>query len=160
MKLNPFVGFLDFLAKMGLTLRGDPPRKIQVEGREWGPEVDGILLSVREITSDEPDQLPSISVVMKNVSSTRRDLTIPGWMYFYAVETAAPLSAFGTQLFKPERRREKVEIAMNPGDATETDVPVGSLYDMRARGDYPVRVSCTLPNGAVVWSNRIAIHVG
>ena len=159
MKLNPFVGFMDFLAKMGLTLRADPPRKIHVEGREWGPEVDGILLSIREIRTDDPDQLRSISVIMKNAGSTRRDLTIPGWMHFYAVETPARLSAFGSQLLKPERRRENIEITMNPGDATETDVPVGSLYNMGARGDYPVQVSCTLPNGASVRSNRIVVHV-
>jgi hypothetical protein len=156
--VNPYHGFLDFIAKMGLTLKGDPPRKIHVEGREWGEPVDGIALSIQEILNTDPEQLPAISVVMKNTGPKLLQLTIPGWMHFYEVETTAELSAFGRQLLKPETRREKVEIALGQGDATETDVPIGSLYDMRPKNEYAVRVSCTLPDGAVVRSNRIVIR--
>ena len=54
------------MGKMGLTLRGDPPRKIVVTGREWGAAVDGVAISIREIPRDEPEQLASVSAVMKN----------------------------------------------------------------------------------------------
>jgi hypothetical protein len=156
--VNPIVGFLNFMGKMGLTLRGDPPRKINVEGRVWGEEAGGVVLSIREIANSDPAQLPAISVVMKNVGSATRKLTIPGWMFFYQVETPQPLTAFGRQLLMPERRRERLEISLGPGDATETDVPVAQLYEMRARGEYQLRVSCTLEDGVVVRSNQIVIR--
>jgi hypothetical protein len=158
MQLNPFTGILDFLGKMGLTLKGDPPRKIPVAGREWGEPVEGICLSLQEIPNEDPDQLPAISLVMKNTGSETRPLTIPGWMSFYSVETTAPLSAFGSRLLRPETRREKLEIVLKPGDATSTDIPVGSMFEMKPKGSYPVQVSCTLPDGAEVRSNAIVIR--
>jgi hypothetical protein len=158
MKLNPFTGFMDFVGKMGLTLKADPPRTIPVEGREWGEEVEGIRLSLQETPLEDSDQLPAVSVVMKNAGMESRSLTIPGWMFFYTVETTAPLSAFGRQLLKPENRREQLRIVMQPGDATATDVPVGSMYDMQPKGSYPVQVTCQLPDGARVRSNSIVIR--
>ena len=156
---NPFVRFINFLANLGLIFRRDPPRQIRTEGRLWGEAVEGMQLSIRETPKEDPDQLPSISVVMKNIGNESRPFTIPGWMHFFKVETTAPLSAFGQRLLAPDARREIVNITMNPGDATETDVPVGSLYEMGRKGEYSVRVSCTLPGGATLWSNAIRIRV-
>jgi hypothetical protein len=155
---NAFVRFVNFLANLGLIFRQDPPRQIRTEGREWGETVEGLQLSIQENRKEDPDQLASISVIMKNVGNESRPLTIPGWMHFFRVETTAPLSAFGQRLLAPDARRETINIVMNPGDATETDVPAGSLYDMSAKGEYPVRVSCTLPGGATLLSNAIRIR--
>ena len=77
---------MDFLAKMGLTLRGDPPRAIDITNREWGPPVDGIALSIREIPRQDPKELPSVSAVMKNGGQKQIPLSIPGWLYFYQME--------------------------------------------------------------------------
>lgn len=155
---NGLVTFINFLAKMGLIVRPDPPRQIQTEGRQWGAATDGMMLSIREIRRENSDQLPSISVVMKNDGAKSWNLTIPGWMFFYQVETDAPLSAFGRQLLRPENQKETMNIVVGPGDATQTDVPVGSMYEIR-RGDHPVEVTCALPDGTVLRSNRIVIHV-
>jgi len=153
-----FTRFINFLAKMGLIVRADPARQIHTEGLQWGEAVDGMMLSIREIPKEDPDQLPAISAVMKNTGTKTYNLTIPGWMFFYRVETTAPLSAFGRQLLRPENRKEKMDIVVGPGDATRTDVPVGSMYEMR-RGDYPVELTCTLQDGTVLRSNRIVIHI-
>jgi hypothetical protein len=158
MAKNPFISFVDFLAKMGLILRGDPPRSIDVTGRLWGHPVGGLVLSVREIPRDEPDQLPSISVVMKNAGSAPVSLVVPGWLFFYTIEVEAPLAAYGKALLNPERKKERLAITLGPGDATETDLPAGSVYEMRAGAEYRVSVSCRLPDGSVLRSNEIPIR--
>jgi hypothetical protein len=152
-----FFRFVNFLAKMGLIVRADPPRHIATEGLEWGDAADGMMLSIREIPSEDPDQLAAIAVVMKNAGAKTWNLTIPGWMFFFHVETTAPLSAFGRQLLRPENQKEKMDIVVGPGDATQTDIPVGSMYEIR-RGEYPVEVNCTLPDGVTLRSNRIVIR--
>lgn len=154
--------FLHFLAKMGLTLRGDPPRKIDLTDRAWGLRVDGFVLSVREITSKDPDQLAAVSVVMKNDGTERVPFTIPGWMFFYPVTITAPLTAYGRSMLRPEHLRpahskQRIEIVLGPGDATETDIPVASIYELKRRAVYPLSVSCTLPGGAELRSNEIQL---
>lgn len=143
---------------MGLTVRGDPPRKINVEGLEWGPETEGVRLSIREKDAEVEGQLPDIVVVMKNFGLKTWKLSIPGWMFFHEVATTAPLTAFGRQLFMPGRRQERVEITLGPGDATETDIPLCSLYEMEPGEEYPVSVSSKLADGVVVQSNRITVR--
>ena len=44
---NKFIRFYNFLANMGLVLRDDPPKVIDMTGREWGEVVDGLALSIR-----------------------------------------------------------------------------------------------------------------
>jgi hypothetical protein len=151
-------GFLDFMGKMGLTLRGDPPRKIVVTGREWGAAIDDVALSIREIPRDEPEQLASVSAVMKNNGQKQIPLVVPGWMHFYQIEIEAPLTKYGRALLRPERQTENLEITLGPGDATETDLPVGSLYELRRPKEYKIRVSCKLPDGAVLHSNELLIR--
>jgi hypothetical protein len=52
-----------------------------------------------------------------------------------------------------------MEVTLGPGDAIETDLPVATLYNMRAPGEYKIRVSCRLPDGTMLRSNEITIRV-
>jgi hypothetical protein len=149
--------FFKLLASMGLTLRDDSPRVIDMTGREWGDPVSGFALSIREAVNEDPRQLPVLSVVLRNAGSERRTFTVPGWLFFYEIETAAAPTAYGRELLKPEHRTEKIDVALGAGDATEADLPIGLLYEMRAQGTYPVRLSCRLPDGLTLRSNQILV---
>ena len=146
------------MGRMGLTLRGDPPRKIDMAGREWGPAVGGLALSIREIRKEDPAQLASISAVMKNSGAEEIPLVIPGWLHFYQINVEAQPTSYGRALLRPERKTERLDITLGAGDATETDLPVGSLYELRRGMGYKVRVSCQLPGGTVLQSNEIVIR--
>jgi hypothetical protein len=50
-----------------------------------------------------------------------------------------------------------MEVTLAPGEARETDLPLGVLYDIEAGGDYRVMVSCRLPGGTVLTSNEIEV---
>jgi hypothetical protein len=151
-------GFLDFMGRMGLTLRGDPPRKIDMTGRIWGQPVDGVALSIREIPKEDPEQLASVSAVMRNSGEKQIPLTIPGWLHFYKIDVAAQPTSYGRALLRPERQSERLAITLGPGDATETDLPVGSIFELRRGKEYKVRVSCQLPGDALLQSNEIVIR--
>jgi hypothetical protein len=153
--ISAFRRFVNLLASMGLILRDDRPRVIDMTGREWGQTVAGLALSIREAGKEDPQQLPVLSVVIRNAGLGRKTFTVPGWLFFYRIETTAPLTAYGRELLKPERRTEKLDVALGPGDATEADLPVCLLYEMRAPGTYRVRVSCQLPDGLTLRSNEI-----
>jgi hypothetical protein len=158
-------GALDWFAKLGLTVRDDPPRTVNIAGREWGEPVRGFALSIQQIRKEDPEQLPAISAAIRNVSGERRRLEIPGWLAFYSVEITgrdgrpAGPTAFGRELLKPERHHGRIVLDLAPGQAVETDVPIGSIFDMRATGEYRVRVSASLPEDGVVLSNPIVIGV-
>ena len=64
--LNAIRRFLTFLASMGLTVKDDRPRVIDMTGREWGESAAGLALSIREMRQDDPRQLPVLSVVLRN----------------------------------------------------------------------------------------------
>ncbi len=101
---------------------------------------------------------------MKNVGPELKRFSVPGWLFFYEVKVVgpggspAPLTGYGRELTKPERRSETIEVSLGPGDAIETDLPVATLYDMRRPGGYRVRVSCRLPDGPVLQSNEIVVE--
>jgi hypothetical protein len=137
------------LANMGLILRDDPPKVIDMIGREWGEAVNGLALSIREIPGGV------LSVVIRNSGPEQKTFDAPGWLFFYEIHSDAPLSAYGRELLKPERNTERIEIKLGPGEAKETDLPLAVLYDMRAQGSYKVRVSCKLLN---LTSNEIAVR--
>ena len=147
------------MGRMGLTLRGDPPRKIDMTGRIWGAPVNGIALSIREIAREDPEQLASVSAVMKNSGEKQIPLVIPGWLHFFKIHIEAPATRYGRALLRPERQTERLEITLGPGDATETDLPVGSLYELRRGKEYKVRVSCLLPGDLVLESNELVIRI-
>jgi len=162
--IDRFRRFFNFLANMGLIVRDDPPKTIDMTGRAWGEAWSGLALSIREIRKEDPGQLAAISVVMRNAGGDPKRFSVPGWLFFYEVNVVGPdgcvvpLTGYGRELTKPERRAETVELSLAPGDATETDLPVATLYDMRRPGEYRVLVSCLLPDGALVQSNEIVIR--
>jgi hypothetical protein len=144
---------------MGLILRGDPPRSIDLDGRTWGEPVDGVALSIREIKREDPAELPAVSAVMRNSGARTFPLVIPGWVHFYRMEIDAPMTAYGRALTRPGKQGERVEISLGPGDATETDLPLGTVYELRKGTAYRVAVSCEFPGGAVLRSNEVVIRL-
>jgi hypothetical protein len=156
---NPIVRALNFLAKMGLTVRDDPPKTIDVAARTWGEALDGFALSVEQIPQEDAGAPPSLSVVLRNVSAAPQTLTVPGWLAFYRMEMDAERSAFGRELLKPERHRERVTVTLAPGQPVDTQIPIGSLFVLKRGAEYRVQVSCTLPGGSVLTSNSVAIRV-
>ena len=158
-------GALDWFAKLGLTVRDDAPKTVDIEGREWGEPVGGFALSIQQIRKEDPEQLPAISAAIRNVSAERRRLEIPGWLAFYSFEITDPAGGpvrptpFGRELLKPERHHGRIVLYLARGQAVETDVPIGSIFDMRARGEYSVRVSASFPEGGLASSNRVLIVV-
>lgn len=158
-------GALDWLAKLGLTVRDDAPKTIDLANREWGPPAAGLALSIREIPKEDPAQLPAISAVLRNVSSARAHLDIPAWLVFYRIDVTGPYgqrasqTPFGTELLKPERHPRGVSMDLDPGQAIETEIPIGSIFNMRSPGDYNVKVSAPLPANGVLQSNEIVARV-
>src|SRR5580658_7628835 len=88
--VNKFIRFYNFLANMWLVLRDDPPRVIDMTGREWGEPVDGLALSVRELKREDPGHVAGISVVLKNAmkngGAQPKTLEVPPWIFYYEVE--------------------------------------------------------------------------
>jgi len=142
---------------MGLILRDDPPKVIDMTGREFGAAVNGLELSIREIPREDPGERAALSVVIRNRESERKTFTVPGWLFFYEVRIDAPLNGYGDQVLKPERRNERFEVTLAANEAKETDVPLGLLYDLRPGSRYQVRVSARLADGAVLTSNEIVV---
>lgn len=155
---NKFTRFYNFLANMGLVIRDDPPKAIDMTGREWGEAVDGLALSVRELPREDPRQVAGISVVMKNDGAAAKKFRAAPWIFFYQVE-GLELAPYGRQLMSPERKGKDVEINLGAGGAIETDLPIATLYSMRAAGEYRIRLSCRLPDDTVLRSNEIAVRV-
>jgi hypothetical protein len=156
---NPILRFFDFLAKMGIMVRDDPPKVIDVAARTWGDAMDGFALSIEQIPHGDEDAPPSLSVVLRNVGDAAQTLEIPGWLHFYHFDLTAPLSPFGRELLKPERSSERLTVTLQPGETVDTQVPIGSIFTMKQKGEYRTRVSCTLPGGGALLSNTIAISV-
>ncbi len=127
-------------------------------GREWGRAADGLVLSVSELGRDDRRQVAGISVVMKNEGTLPRSLTVPPWIFFYQIE-GLELAPYGRQLMSPGRQGKDIEVTLGPGDAIETDLPLATIYDLRAPGNHKIRVSCRLPGQTVLRSNELTIQV-
>jgi hypothetical protein len=143
---------------MGLVLRDDPPKVIDMTGRKWGESVDGLALSIRELKREDPRHVAGISVVMRNRATGPRTLVVPPWIFFYKVGVLE-LTPYGRQLMSPDRKGENIEVTLGPGDAIETDLPITTIYDLRAPGDRKVQVSCHLPGQTILRSNEIIIRI-
>jgi hypothetical protein len=150
---NKFIRFYNFLANMGLVLRDDPPKVIDLTGREWGEPSGGLVLSIRELKREDPKQVAGISVVMKNLGTDPRTLTVPPWINFYELE-GQELTPYGRQLMSPDQKRNNVEVTLPPGEAIETELPIAKIYNLRNK----LRVSCQLPDGTILRSNEITIR--
>lgn len=161
--MSGFRRFFDFMAGMGLIVRDDPKKVVDLTVREWGPEVDGFVLSIREMPHEDPDAQAAVSLILRNVGGTLRSFVVPGWVFFYSFEilgsdgTPAAVSSFGRELLKPARRTERIEVALGPGEFTETQIPIGSLFSLSGRVKYRVVASCTPFEGVSVRSNLILI---
>jgi hypothetical protein len=146
---------------MGLTVRDDPKKVVDIAGRLWGEPVDGIALSMQLRPKEDPDELSSVSVAIRNVGATRRTLRTRGWVHFFNVTVRdtsgrdAELTSYGRELMKPENAQAHVEVELEPGDATEADIPIGSIY--RMKGMYRVQAACKTPEGGSAVSNEIEV---
>jgi hypothetical protein len=154
---NWFERVYNFLANMGLVLRDDPPKAIDMMGRLWGEAADGLALSIRELPRDDDGGVTGISVVVRNAGVQPRTLNGP-LAVGYEVEGLAR-SAYGRQLVVATPRAAPEPVTLTAGGAIETELPIATIYEMRARGNYNLRVSCKLPGGAALRSNELSVHV-
>jgi hypothetical protein len=154
---NPFVRFYTFLAKMGLVIRDDPPKVIDMAGREWGEAVDGLVLSVRELPREDAGSVAGISVVMKNGGAEAKTLSVEDWTHYFEVENLE-LTPYGRMLFGEAGKQSN--LTLDPGGAVEAELPIGRIYNVRSPGVYAIQVRCELPGeGRELRSNRIEIRV-
>lgn len=146
---------------MGLSVRDDPKKVVDVAHRDWGEAVNGLALSVQMKPREDEDELATVSAAIHNRSTETRRLTTRGWLNFFQVSvtgadgTPAEPTAYGRELLKPERQPAPAEVILAPGEAVEADIPVGSIFQMR-RGVFRVRASGEVPGGRAV-SNEIRI---
>jgi hypothetical protein len=151
------------MAKMGLSVRDDPKKEVDVTGRTWGEPVHGLSLSLLLKTKEDPDELPAVSIAILNRGSDTKRLMTRGWLNFFHVsvtdraDAAAPPTSYGAELMKPERQPALSEVVLAPGDAVEADIPIGSIYSMQKGDMYRVYTSCEAPGGGVVKSNEIQL---
>jgi hypothetical protein len=156
-------GFFDFLAKMGLSVRDDPPKVVDLSIREFGEAQHGLALSIRQIPRDDPAALASVSVVIRNVGQEPRTLIVPGWLGFYQFDvrmpdgSPAPLTPFGRALAKPENRKEPSSVTLAPGALNETEVPLGSIFRVRPGTRHAVKASSEPAAGVTLQSNEIVL---
>ncbi|HEY4089523.1 MAG TPA: hypothetical protein VGM43_26535 [Bryobacteraceae bacterium] len=147
---------------MGLTVRDDPKKVVDVAGRTWGQPVDDIALSMQLRAKEDPEELPSVSVAVRNVGETRRTLRTRGWLEFLNVTVRdssgrdAELTSYGREVTKPEHAKPAAEVELAPGEATEADIPIGSIY--RMKGTYRVQASCATVEGGRSVSNEIEVR--
>lgn len=148
------------MAKMGLSVRDDPPKVVDLSLCVFGETQDGLALSIRQIPRDDRDALASVSVVIRNVGQEARRFFIPGWLAFYQFEVRlasgapATLTPFGRALANPARKLERLEVVLAPGALHETEVPLGSVFSVKTG----VATACCRPfEGVVVQSNEIVI---
>ena len=155
---NKFTRFFRFLANMGLVIHDDPPKVIDLSGREFGPEAEGLAISIRELPREDPGQVTGISIVMRNSGPHAKTLNVPPWTFFYRI-SGLELTPYGRQFMSAGPKSKNIEVTLGPGDAIETDLPLSTIYQLRAGETYPVQVSCTLRDGAEPTSNEITIRV-
>jgi len=146
---------------MGLSVRDDPKKVVDIAGRTWGEPVDDIALSMQWKGKEDPDELPTVSVAIRNTGAATRTLRTRGWVDFFHVTARdssgadAALTSYGRELMKPENARSHAEVELEPGEAVEADIPIGSIY--RMKGTYRVRASCATPAGERAISNEIDV---
>ena len=140
-KLGFFHWVVDQLAKSGLILRGDPPKVIQLEGREWGPEAGGWALSIA-------GRRDVLSVILRNTTDAQREMAATGWLHFFEVRITAPdgaparPTAYGRTALDASRGGTRVDRQLGAGQAVELELPIGVLFEMSAPGRYTVVVRC------------------
>lgn len=154
---NWFERFYNFLANLGLVLRDDPPKVIDMTGRVWGDTIEGLALSIRELPRDDEGRVTGISVVVKNTGTASRALDGP-LAARYEIE-GLERSAYGHQLSASTPRVSPSPVTLGPGGAIETELPIATTYEMRSAGDYKLLLSCRLPDGTALRSNELTVRV-
>jgi hypothetical protein len=151
------------MAKMGLSVRDDPKKEVDIAGRTWGEPVNGLALSVLLKTKEDDAELATVTVAIHNRGAETRRLSTRGWLHFFQMSVvgadgeAAALTPYGRELMKPERQAAPSEVVLDPGEAMEADIPVGSLFQMR-KSPFRVQATCEVPGGQAL-SNEIRIDV-
>ena len=131
---------------MGLVIHDEPIKVISAAGREWGPETGGLALSIQNMPSFDSDAQPEITAAIINRGNTTQTLRIPGWLFYFEYEVTSAdgqpvqLSSFGRQLLRPERRTEDLEIPLAPGAHAATEIPIGSIFGLKAQTLYRIRL--------------------
>lgn len=156
---------VDFLAKLGLTIRDDPPKVIDFAARQWGEAKNGWALSVETTPGKDPGDLPSLSIVIRNVGARPQKLSVPvskndrTWIQFYTVDlreangTEVPMAPFGKTALDPARRTELFEAELAPGAGNETMIPLGSFFNLRGKSNLQVTAKATVATGVNLISN-------
>lgn len=148
-----FRRIIDELGKSGLILRGDPPKVIDLAGREWGQAKGGMALSLTA-------QGAGLSVVLRNVGEERRVLAVPGWLHFFEIFLQAPdgspaaLTSYGRRALQPGAAATLMHVALAANQAVEVDVPIAVLYQMQAQGTYSAQLQCAVLG---IQSNRCVL---
>ena len=146
---------------MGLSVRDDPPKVIDLSLYMFGEAREGLALAIRQISRADPDALSTVSVVIRNVSDQPKSFVTPGWLAFYRLDVRLPdgtpvaPTPYARALSNPARQQESLRASLAPGAFNETEIPLGSLFNMRPRAAYIVRASCKPLDGVTVESNEI-----
>ncbi len=146
---------------MGLSVRDDPRKEVDIAGRTWGEAVGGVALSLMRKPVEDADELPVVSAAIHNRSQSPVTFTTRGWLNFFEVSVAgtdgaaAELTPFGRESMKTERLPAASAVTLPPGEALEADIPIGALY--RLGRENSVQVSAVLPTGQA-FSNEIQLH--
>jgi hypothetical protein len=149
---------------MGLSVRDDPKKVVDIAGRQWGEPVRGLALSILLTPRKHDDEPYSTSVAIHNQSPETQRLMTPGWLNFFRVSVIASdgalaaMTPYGRELMKPERRPALSEVVLSPGEAIEVDIPLGTIFDVR-RGQFRVHAACEAPGGGILTSNEILIKL-
>jgi hypothetical protein len=147
---------------MGLSVRDDPKKVVDVAGRTWGEPVHGLALSALLLQRKHDDEPASVSVAIHNRSSDVQRLLIRGWLNYFRVSVvntqgaAVAMTPYGRESMKPERLPPPAEVVLAPGEAVEADIPIGLLFEMR-RGQFRVHAACEAPGGGAIASNEIQV---
>jgi len=149
---------------MGLSVRDDPKKEVDIAGRIWGEPVAGLALSVALKPQEDPDALPTVSVAIHNRSVETQRLMTRGWLNFFQMTVLAPnntvaaFTPYGALSMQPERQPEPSAVNLAPGEAIEADIPIGAIYEMRRTGrDYRVKATCEAPGGGQIVSNELMV---
>lgn len=149
---------------MGLSVRDDPKKVVDVSGREWGEAVNGMALSVLLSERRHDDEPPSVSVAIHNRSAQVQPLMTRGWLDYFRVSvfnaqgSAVAMTSYGRERMKPERLPAPAAVTLAPGEAVEADIPIGLLFEMR-RGEFRVQATCEAPGGGTIASNQITVRI-
>jgi len=153
---NWFERFYNFLANMGLVLRDDPPKIIDMTDRIWGDAVDGLALSIRELPRDDEGRVTGISVVIRNAGPEPRTLDGP-LASRYQVEGAS-LSAYGRKVADSSPPARPAPVTLGPSGANEAELPIATTHEIRSRGDYRLSVSLSVSDRAMLRSNELHVR--